>query len=70
MKRTITDGQRYCDVVQVCRGMRRGMAVVARCSWCRLWFARERGRGRPAMYCSDDCASCARTDQRKYGVAA
>jgi hypothetical protein len=70
MKRTIIDGRRYCEVVERCRGMKRGAFIISRCMWCRLWFTRARGRGRPAMYCSDDCASCARSDQRRYGVAA
>jgi len=56
MKRTIIKGRRYCEVVERCRGMVRGSAIISRCSWCRFWFARESGRGRPAMYCSDMCA--------------
>lgn len=64
MNRTIVKKRMFCEVVNRCKKMTRGEAVIRRCSWCRFWFARKSGRGRPAMYCSDDCAKYARSAQR------
>lgn len=59
MNRTIVKKKMFCEVVQRCKKLTRGEAIIRR-----FWFARKSGRGRPAMYCSDDCAKYARSAQR------